>query len=201
MTMTLTRPPEVPKAKRRRRTSARAPLLLVLAGALVLLYPVAATQFNNVKQHQFAVEYNQQVATTDTSELAADLERAEKYNAGLEGIPILDPWLTQVSGTPKSGPYADYLTELARFDAMGTVRVPSADIDLPIYHGTTDDLAAGRRDGHPQRADQPHRHVQRDPFRPPHPGQARRPDLRRRVRQRSHLSGGSDQGGPAQPDR
>lgn len=121
--------------------------LLVLVGVGVLLYPVLATQFNNVKQREFAARYNQEVAQAAPADLAANLARAHAYNAALEGVPILDPWLTRDAGTPQSGPYRAYLTELASFSSMGRLRVPAARIDLPIEHGTSDQVIA-RAAGH-----------------------------------------------------
>lgn len=118
------------------------PLVLMLAGVITLLYPVMATQFNNVKQREFAQQYNRDVAQADPIDLSADLESARDYNSTLEGVPILDPWLIRVAGPPESGPYAIYESKLERFSAMARVRVPSVDIDLPIYHGTTDDVIA-----------------------------------------------------------
>lgn len=148
MTITAVRPDPAPHvAPKRRRGRPWIPLLFVLAGVIVLLYPVVATEFNNVKQHQFAAKYDKQVAQAEPQDLKTDLERARDYNSKLEGIPILDPWLARVSGDPRSKPYRAYLRELALFDAMARVRVPSAGIDLPVYHGTTDDVL-GRGAGH-----------------------------------------------------
>ena len=83
------------------------PLLLVLAGMIVLLYPVLATQYNNIKQREFAVQYNNQVQAASPDALATERERARDYNATLSGV-----------------------------------RVPTASIDLPVYHGTSDDVIA-----------------------------------------------------------
>lgn len=138
----------------RRGTRSRGPsappwvaVLLVLVGVIVLLYPVLATQFNNAHQREFASEYNREVEQVAPHDLADDLERARAYNATLTGVPILDPWLVRVSGDPNSPAYREYLGELARFSVMGRVRVPSAMIDLPIAHGTSDEVIA-RGAGH-----------------------------------------------------
>ena len=109
---------------------------------LVLLYPVAATQYNNIKQREFSSQYNQDVAQADPVDLTQDLDAARAYNSTLEGIPILDPWLDKVNGPPESGPYARYEAQLNRFPVMARVKVPTGRIDLPIYHGTTDDVIA-----------------------------------------------------------
>ncbi|MCW5951430.1 MAG: class C sortase [Propionibacteriaceae bacterium] len=118
------------------------PLLLVLVGIAVLLYPVAATQYNNVKQRAFAEQYNRDIQQAATSDLAGELEAARQYNTTLSGVPILDPWLERAGSDPGSDAFAAYKVQLGRFDAMARVRVPSADIDLPVYHGTSDPVLA-----------------------------------------------------------
>ncbi len=140
--------PDAPTPRRaspsggRRRARWLVSVVLVLAGIFVLLYPVLATQYNNAKQREFSDQYNNQVESAAPDALAGELERAHAYNETLSGVPILDPYLTRVSEPDESGPYEQYLGVLARFDAMARVRVPSADINLPVYHGTNDDVIA-----------------------------------------------------------
>lgn len=119
-----------------------APALLVFAGVLVMLYPVAATQYNNVQQRAFAVKYNTDIEQVPTNELAADLKSAHSYNKTLSGVPILDPWLQRAGSDPGSDAYREYLAQIGRFSAMARLRVPTAEIDLPVYHGTTDPVLA-----------------------------------------------------------
>ncbi len=150
MTAVLTPPPPPPRAPaaaprraaKRGRLQQVIPLLLMLAGVIVLLYPVAATQFNNIKQREFSQQYNQDVQQADAADLSGDLEAARAYNAKLEGVPILDPWLLRASGPPSSNAYAQYAALLNRFPVMARVKVPTASIDLPVYHGTLDDVIA-----------------------------------------------------------
>lgn len=130
--------------RRRGLVNALVPILLVLVGIGVLVYPVLATQFNNYKQREFAQTYNRDVQAVPVDHLKDALQAARAYNATLDGTPILDPWLTRVSKEPESGPYRAYRDQLNLFDAMARVRVPQVGIDLPVYHGTTDPvLAAG----------------------------------------------------------
>lgn len=150
MTAVLTPPPPAPASPERARRATKnggrwqqlIPLLLTLAGVIVLLYPVMATQYNNVKQREFSQQYAQEVEQVNPTDLHADVEAARAYNAQLEGVPILDPWLLKVTGPPESGPYAQYEGQLNRFSVMARVKVPSVNIDLPVYHGTTDDVIA-----------------------------------------------------------
>lgn len=108
---------------------------LLLVGVAVLVYPVIATRLNDERHHEMAREYDQQWRQSSPTALHQSIERARKYNRTLRGVPILDPWLTQVTGQT-SGPYRQYLGELAEFDAMARVRVPSVGIELPVRHGT-----------------------------------------------------------------
>ncbi len=63
-----------------------------------------------------------------------ELARADEYNRQAAEAPILDPWLeSQRPNTPNT---RDYLSQLNVNPVMATVKVPSADISLPIYHGT-----------------------------------------------------------------
>lgn len=142
MTLTETPPPRRGFSMQRSLLRRIAPGVLVLAGVLVLLYPVVATQYNNARQQAFAATYNRDVEQAAPNELAGDLARAHAYNQTLNGVPILDPWLQHADSDPGSEAYQQYTAELNRFDAMARLRVPSAEIDLPVYHGTTDPVLA-----------------------------------------------------------
>lgn len=114
------------------------PLLLVVLGLLVLLYPVVATQWNNAEQLRVAEEYSKFEEETPPDVLAEALESARKYNDTRTTGPILDPWLARV-GEDNAG-YQAYLAELDMYETMGRIVVPSAQADLPIYHGTTKEV-------------------------------------------------------------
>lgn len=139
MTETQTQPVRRAGRSPRRRLL---PALLILAGVVVLLYPVAATQYNNVRQQAFAQQYNGQVQQASKDDLSGDLKRAHEYNATLDGVPILDPWLQRVGTDPGSLAFREYASVLGRFEAMARLRVPTADIDLPVFHGTSDPVLA-----------------------------------------------------------
>jgi sortase A len=117
-------------------------VLLVFVGMGVLVYPVAATQFNNTKQQQFAETYNQRVAQAPTATLAQQLEGAHAYNAALKGVQAKDPWGTLLASGPSSAAYADYLSRLSGLGAMARLRIPSIGVDLPVYHSTSDETIA-----------------------------------------------------------
>nr|WP_255549404.1 class C sortase [Corynebacterium sp. TAE3-ERU12] len=113
------------------------PVVLVLLGLLILLYPVVATQWNNAQQLRAAQEYSKLEQNTDPAVLSQEWESAHRYNAERGTGPILDPWLARISSDNVE--YQAYLKELAVHEVMGRIIVPAAQVDLPIYHGTGED--------------------------------------------------------------
>ncbi|MEI2649596.1 MAG: class C sortase [Dermatophilaceae bacterium] len=116
------------------------PVLLLLLGAVVLVYPVGATFYNNYKQTEFARDYATKVASTDPMDLRAELARARRYNAGLRPELLRDPWNEAKATTDAA--YHEYLTQLDLLDTMARIRIPSINVDLPVLHGTSDDALA-----------------------------------------------------------
>lgn len=118
----------------RGRRSTLIPVILAVAGIVVLLYPVVATQWNNARQLKIAYEYSKAEKHIRREQLSASYKAAQEYNRHTPGAPILDPWLARVA--KNNNPYQLYLKELSVLPEMGRLVVPKAKVDLPIYHGT-----------------------------------------------------------------
>ena len=136
-----------PTQRRRGRHRARRvwvdrliPVLLMLIGAVVLAYPVVATFYNNYKQSEFAREYAAKVATADPAALNAEFAAATRYNTALNPKLLKDPW--DEASSALNADYRDYLSQLDLLEAMGRIRIPALDVDLPVLHGTSDDTLA-----------------------------------------------------------
>ena len=114
-----TQAPDKKKVPLKRRLLTIAPPILLLAGILVLLYPVFATQYNNYRQESIASQFS---------------AVADEYNANAAESPILDPWLD--AQRPGTEAYQEYLSQLNINDVMATVKIPAINVNLPIYHGT-----------------------------------------------------------------
>lgn len=112
------------------------PTLLVLAGMLVMLYPVVATSINNYGTTKAAEAYAQFDAEVPVETQNLALEEARNYNAGSTPGPILDPWLSTIDDSNPA--YSEYLNKLSYNEAMGRLVIPSIDVDLPIYHGNSE---------------------------------------------------------------
>lgn len=116
------------------------PVVLVLLGALVLLYPVGATYYNNYIQHQFARQYGAQVESMSASGLQAQLTAARQYNATLPAGLLQDPW--DAKNPAMTAASSAYQAQLNAFDAMARIRIPAINVDLPVYHGTSEEVLA-----------------------------------------------------------
>ena len=129
-----TQTPNHKKTPLKRRLLTIAPPILLLAGILVLLYPVFATQYNNYRQETIASQFSAVAQDAGPDAVAENLRRADEYNATAAESPILDPWLD--AQRPDTAPYQEYLSQLNLNDVMATVKIPAINVNLPIYHGT-----------------------------------------------------------------
>ena len=129
-----TQAPDKKKTPLKWRLLTIAPPILLLAGILVLLYPVFATQYNNQRQERIASEFSAVAENAGPDAVAESLRRADEYNLKASASPILDPWLD--AQRPGTAQYQDYLSQLNLNDVMATIKIPSIDVNLPIYHGT-----------------------------------------------------------------
>lgn len=123
-------------------TSVMISLVLVIAGVITLLYPVAAAYIYNASHAREAQKYIESQKGMSDADRERWVAQAQSYNDRLAHIPILDPWLSRVS--KDSGLYREYLAQLnapGTDDAvMSVVSIPSINTTLPVFHGTDDDV-------------------------------------------------------------
>ncbi|WP_235839481.1 class C sortase [Corynebacterium urinipleomorphum] len=116
------------------------PVLLILLGLAVLLYPVVATQWNNYQQTKVAEDYRsimEDAVQKDPDAMARALESAREYNREGRGGPILDAWSSRDAESNQE--YQAYLKQLSGLPAMAQLVIPSINVNLPVQHGTSDE--------------------------------------------------------------
>lgn len=113
--------------------------LLVIAGICMLAYPFASDYLNRIEQSKVSDNLKQVVEESSTEDLSAWRQQAVEYNENLfsGATNIIDPFDSAASKSMGD----EYLSclNLAGDGAMGTIVIPSIDVDLPIYHGTEGD--------------------------------------------------------------
>jgi len=113
-------------------------LLLLLLGVGTLVYPDVANWLNERQQQELIQVYNEMLALMHEEEIRYERHRAQVFNEGLTGIHVIDPFVPG-SGSVRSAEYYSILN----FDGiMGTIRIPAIDVNLPIRHGTSDEVLA-----------------------------------------------------------
>lgn len=126
--------------------------LLALAGLTIVTYPLAASWLSSYNQSQLIKDLAQQVQTSGP-ERVDQLGAARQYNDALSSGVRLDANTNVPTGAGSSSNtslvYKDILSTGAS-EVMARVKIPAIDVDLPIYHGTSDEVllkGAGHLEG------------------------------------------------------
>ena len=107
-------------------------IIVILLGAGAAAYPLIASINNEHTQSLVQTEYEEKLQQLDTSEIDAALAAAREYNKTISTVQIED--IDKIKADLP--PYEDLLN-LANNGIMGYIMIPTINIDLPIYHGTT----------------------------------------------------------------
>ncbi|ARB88252.1 SpaH fimbrial biogenesis class C sortase SrtD [Corynebacterium diphtheriae] len=127
--------------------------ITALAGLMLGLYPSTAAWFNAREQAKLVDLYDSKIENATPLSAEQLLELAHRYNDRLTVGAALDPWANVPRGAGKEDgdgmAYKDQL-RVDRTDVMARIRIPSIKVDLPIYHGTSDNTlkkGAGHLEG------------------------------------------------------
>ncbi|MBR1482430.1 MAG: class C sortase [Ruminococcus sp.] len=113
--------------------------IIFLAGLGVLLYPLVSSIVNNFNDRSQARQMEAEIEKMDAGKIARYFEEAEDYNASLTDTVVLtDPF--DISAYEKIGAHYDEVFDLDGNGFIGYIDIPSIDVYLPIYHGTSDEV-------------------------------------------------------------
>jgi sortase A len=126
------------KEKKRSKVGPRIFLAIIfLIGLAIFLYPVISNAINARSQSYVVEKYKEDTHNISNEDLEKIKADARKYNEILKGgAAIADPFS---DGTPQvigSG-YTDLLDV---GETMGYLEIPKINVNLPIYHGTSDQV-------------------------------------------------------------
>jgi sortase A len=148
MTTELKRDPVGPRSRRRLHSaSARAWQLvivvtIVLLGIAVMLYPTVASWFSAQSEGAAVALHADLVEGVGEQVRGEALEAADAYNRGLTQGLLIDPFGTEVDADAVTldEDALDYLDQLSLDPTgiMSQVTIPRIGVDLPVYHGATE---------------------------------------------------------------
>lgn len=109
-------------------------ILIFLTGLSLLLYPTVSDYWNSKHQSRAITSYNQQVADIDNDTYEILWQEAQAYNQTLSngsGRFIL---------TEEEVEKYESMLSVSGTNVIGYIEIPTIDCNLPIYHGTDDEV-------------------------------------------------------------
>lgn len=111
-----------------------AAVLLLFAAALIAVYPILSNYLNDKYQSVVRTDYEEDVRELDDTAIREAQAAAEAYNASLAPVHLIRESITAASVE------YDTVLNLSGSGLMGYVVVPQLGIDLPVYHGTSEEV-------------------------------------------------------------
>ena len=131
---------ETKKKKKQKKKSHRLSnfilVLILLVGMGIVAYPSFSEYWNNLHQSRAIMGYAQRVAELTNEEYEAIWSAALNYNRQLLDLP--NRWLIE-KDEELSAEYAEQLNADGTGN-MGFISIPKINVELPIYHGTSDEV-------------------------------------------------------------
>lgn len=117
--------------------------VMLVVGGLLLLYPIYANYMYAKASADSQKEYEQTVAEKDAAYKEDQLAKARAYNSTLTGDGLTDPFSSSSQSVDLENGYNEafkLITINGIEGAMGYIEIPKISVDLPIFHGTSDQV-------------------------------------------------------------
>lgn len=112
-------------------------IALFVVGLGILLYPSFSNWWNTRRANMLIVEYDESIAEMDSGDIDYIRDVARAYNSTLLGNVLPDAFAELQ--LPPDNTY-DNMLDPTGTGYMGTVEIPKININLPIYHYTTEEV-------------------------------------------------------------
>jgi sortase A len=109
---------------------------LLIIGILLLAYPKFSNWLANKNSLETIKVYENKVNTYSKEYIDENMKKARDYQNNLVGNPVQDPF---VPGSGAALP-ENYLAVLDEDGVMGYINIPKIKVELPIYHGVSEEV-------------------------------------------------------------
>lgn len=109
-----------------------------IVGVLLCAFPLLSSIYTGVEQNNMLSTYKSEVTATDTQAIEEQVELAHKYNEAL--FQISNSSVGDMSTDILSDESYNSILDITGKGIIGTIEIPKIDVNLPIYHGTDDDV-------------------------------------------------------------
>ena len=111
-------------------------ILIFITGLGILLYPIISNLLMNIFQSTAIQEYNYTVEQMEKDRIEEILSEARVYNEQFKNTIVVDPFSQEAESSVNS----EY-NEILNIDGtMGYIEIPKINVNLPIFHGTSEDV-------------------------------------------------------------
>ena len=114
-------------------------VLIFILGLSIAFYPLISDQWNKYRANKLIANYDNVVKEIKPDEIKKKIDDARKYNETLIGWVVPDAF--SVRNGVKDKEY-ESLLNINNDGIIGSVEIPSIDVNIPIYHYTTDEVLA-----------------------------------------------------------
>ncbi len=111
-------------------------IVLLIIGLGLVFYPTLSNWLNERNASRVIDEYSEVVSVMDPADVERHLEMAQTYNSSLTGSAVKDPFIPG-SGVVLPDNYVSVLNVDGK-GLIGHIKIPKINVDLPIYHGTSE---------------------------------------------------------------
>ena len=111
---------------------------LYIVGVLLCAFPLLSSIYTGVEQNNMLSTYKSEVTATDTQTIKEQVELAHKYNEAL--FKFSNSSIGDMSTDILSDESYNSILDITGKGIIGTIEIPKIDVNLPIYHGTDDDV-------------------------------------------------------------
>jgi sortase A len=113
--------------------------ILFLIGFGVLSYPTVSNQWNTYRQSKLISTYEDTVSTLTEEDFSGEWEAARAFNAAITQNNIYADVFGADSDDAAKSDYRKVLNAAGN-DVMGYISIPKIDLELAIYHGTSESV-------------------------------------------------------------
>lgn len=120
--------------------------IIFLIGLTVMIYPLVSRIYYRVESSQQIATFDDEKKKMNQEEIDKRIQLAQAFNDTLSNVVSGDPWSDEMK---KKG-RAEYARMLEIHEQIGHVEIPTIDVDLPIYAGSSEEVlqqGAGHLEG------------------------------------------------------
>lgn len=120
---------------------------IFVLGLGIFLYPIVSNMLATTAHQSTIKEYHQTVEQMDAASIEKEKKKVEEHNDELaqSDLNFVDPFAEEKPDEEQGT--KSYYDALNIGPAIGSVEIPKINVELPIYHGTSDDVLS-RGAGH-----------------------------------------------------